>query len=422
MNEKAKRYRDFLQQIISSKWLEASMYEGKKMLLIGDGISMGERMNLLGALEQAFANHADQIDKVHLFDPMQMDSQGRLDEAEFPSNVQYDIIFVLDGFEKAGNPCAAAEKIDAALETGGVIVLLGRMPGDDALPDVYLYHDGWRYTPDDLSNLFQGYEVIQKIATRSPFLAACMLRKTGMRTLRETYEQLGEPQLLHKQTGKRVLPSEATALGYFHDGRELDDMGIRCHTDKCTLGNGYLDKYEMFLRPFRKKAFNFLELGVFKGGSTQLWNEYFPNAQVYGVDISPDCKRFAGGDIHIITADLSETTALQSLRSIQPSIIIDDASHFWSHQIKAICELYSCLPSGGIYIMEDLQTSLNTYMLPGYDDYPMDAYTFCERVARVVAGRCPCPSDTSLAVKISEIGMMTETVTILTGSCIFIKK
>lgn len=87
-----------------------------------------------------------------------------------------------------------------------------------------------------------------------------------------------------------------------------------------------------------------------------------------------------------------------------------------------ICALYDCLPSGGIYIMEDLATSVNPYMFPEYQDYPMDAYTFCERVARVVASRCPCTPDTSLSGKITEIGMATELAVTMMGSCIFIKK
>lgn len=422
MNEKFAMYHDFLQQMVSPQVLEGAFYEGKSMLLIGDAISMADRADFLGELRQAFSGHASRIDVIHLFHPMQMDSQGRLDAADFPAGMQYDFIFVLDGMEKAENPCHAAEKIDAALRLGGVAVVLSRVPGDDPLPDVYLYHDEWRYMAGDLSSLFPGYDVLKEVATNTPFLAASVLRKTGRQSLRAAYEVKGEPELLHKPTGLRVRPSQAASLGYFHAGRELDDMGIRTHTDKCSLGNGYLDKYEMFLRPFREKSFNLLELGVFFGGSTKLWSEYFSQAQIYGVDIMPECRQFEGGNIHVITADLGDEAALRSLRSIQPSIIIDDASHLWSHQIMGICALYDCLPSGGIYIMEDLATSVNPYMFPEYQDYPMDAYTFCERVARVVAGRCPCTPDTSLARKITEIGMATELAVTMMGSCIFIKK
>lgn len=420
--EKAVQYRDFLQQVISEHFLDSSVYEGKNILFVGDGDSLVERIDLLQSLQQTFTGRVKHMDMVRLFNPVHKDSQGRLDEAEFPSDMLFDAIIVLDGWEKAWNPCRAAEKIDAALCPGGVVVLIARIPDDGLMPNVCLYQDRWRYEPEDLCHLFPGYEVKYTMTSNPSFLGGCILQKNSHKSVADCFVEQGEPALLYYVTGKRERPKAVMEQGYFLSGRGLDDIGILCHTDKCSLSNGYLDKYEMFLRPFQQKAFRLLELGVFTGCSMQLWKEYFSRAEIYGVDINPECRQFEQERVHILTADLGNASALRILRDIHPSIIIDDASHLWSHQIMAMCELYSSLPSGGIYIMEDLATSLNTYMLPGYSDYPMDAYTFCERVARVTASRCPCPSDTSLASIITEIGMSTELVSILMGSCIFIKR
>ena len=61
-------------------------------------------------------------------------------------------------------------------------------------------------------------------------------------------------------------------------------------------------------------------------------------------------------------------------------------------------------------------------MFQGFDNYFISAYTFCENVARVAASRCPCPPDAPLASATTAIGMATDMVAIITGSCIFVKK
>lgn len=415
-------YFNCLEQLISLDYLPPAIYEGKRMLIIGDSLSWEHTTSFVEDVKQAFSGLVAQMDIVHLFDPGTMDSAGRLDEARFPSGEPYDLIVLIDGLEMAWNPCRAAEKIDQVLAVGGTLVVIGRMPGDSPRPHIYFYRDRWRYEATDFRLLFPGYDVRYEFAGEKKSLAAAQLCKTSGKPLAVMRVVAGEPKLFHHATMRRVRPTDAARLGYFSANRELDDIGIRVHTDKCSILHNYLDKYEMFLRPYRQKSFSFLELGVFLGASIALWKSYFPHAEIYGVDIDPACKRYEEERVHIVTADLSQDEDVKALREIHPAIIIDDASHYWSHQIKAMCQLYSCLPSGGIYIIEDLETSLNRECFFGFNDYPMDAYTFCERITRVVAGQCPCAEDTSLAKDITRIGKMTEMAAIMMGSCIFIKK
>ena len=46
--------------------------------------------------------------------------------------------------------------------------------------------------------------------------------------------------------------------------------------------------YPLFLESLRDQEFNMLEIGVWGGGSLQLWEEYFPKAYIHGVDINYD--------------------------------------------------------------------------------------------------------------------------------------
>ena len=53
----------------------------------------------------------------------------------------------------------------------------------------------------------------------------------------------------------------------------------------------YFDIYDEHFSRFRGKDVTVLEIGVASGGSLEMWKAYFGNeAQIYGVDIRPECK------------------------------------------------------------------------------------------------------------------------------------
>ena len=93
-----------------------------------------------------------------------------------------------------------------------------------------------------------------------------------------------------------------------------------------------------------------------------------------------------------------------------------------SHQLLALFTLFDVLPRGGVYILEDLETSLNPELFDeAYRDCPMDAYAVCERIAHIAARKVP-DDDSIYADHINRIGMETELVSITKGSVILIKR
>ena len=153
-----------------------------------------------------------------------------------------------------------------------------------------------------------------------------------------------------------------------------------------------------------------------------MWQEYFPRAEVFGVDIEASCRQYEDERIHIIQADLSDAAQVSMLREIRPQIIVDDASHIVSHQLLALFTLFDVLPRGGVYILEDLETSLNPELFDeAYRDCSMDAYAVCERIAHIAARKVP-DDDSIYADHINRIGMETELVSITKGSVILIKR
>lgn len=143
---------------------------------------------------------------------------------------------------------------------------------------------------------------------------------------------------------------------------ELDQLAIEAKTDKSSKRHDYMRFYEHLLTPYKDKSFSMLELGVGlpsrRAPSLRTWKAFFPKARIVGVDIKGISKTFEEDRIHIEIGDASKPKFLKRVfRSYQPSVILDDASHFWSHQIIGFQTLFPMLPPGGVYIVEDVHTS-----------------------------------------------------------------
>lgn len=139
--------------------------------------------------------------------------------------------------------------------------------------------------------------------------------------------------------------------------RTLDQIGLERGTDKNSRWHNYLDSYAMFFESRRGEALNVLEIGVLNGASLLMWEEYFPNANIVGMDIL-DRKQFETTRTKIVMADQSNTEQLKSVMTGLPrmDIVIDDGSHRSSHMILTFEVLFPLLASGGLYCIEDILT------------------------------------------------------------------
>ena len=216
--------------------------------------------------------------------------------------------------------------------------------------------------------------------------------------------------------------------GYFSKYKELNCLGIKNNTDKCSNQHNYLNKYEFFLKEFKNEPINVLELGVFCGSSLNTWADYFTKAQVYGVDIKEECRNYLHDRCHFILQDLGDERLFKRLYNIEPSIIIDDASHYTSHQIKALYNLLPMLKTGGIYIIEDLGTNFNLYRNHRYQDAIVSCYEFCKAITdAVTSGELLNidklhPACVPLKAEIEFLAKQVEMISFIHESCIIIKK
>ncbi|HEY6240621.1 MAG TPA: class I SAM-dependent methyltransferase [Burkholderiales bacterium] len=112
-----------------------------------------------------------------------------------------------------------------------------------------------------------------------------------------------------------------------------------------------------------------MEIGVFHGGSLQMWHRYFgPGTYVVGIDIDPRCQRFADAHTTVLIGDQSDRRFLAEVREIVPSvdILIDDGGHTMVQQIATFEELYPHVQPHGIYLCEDIHTSFMPEYGGGY--------------------------------------------------------
>lgn len=146
---------------------------------------------------------------------------------------------------------------------------------------------------------------------------------------------------------------------------ELGSLGIKYHTDKMKpflfhRGVGYMDVYEKFSAHRRESIMSILEIGVKEGRSLPVWRDYYPNAQVYGLDVNPGCAALDLGDrVHITIGHQENVEALEALahRAGGFDIVIDDGSHLVEHQIISAQALLPHVRQGGFYAIEDLSCS-----------------------------------------------------------------
>ncbi len=127
----------------------------------------------------------------------------------------------------------------------------------------------------------------------------------------------------------------------------------------------YMQHYERHFQSLRYAKINILEIGVGgyqypnRGGeSLRMWEEYFPKAIIYGIDIH-DKKAHERDRIRIRQGSQDDPKFLKEVVDDAHGfdIIIDDGSHINEHMIKSFLTLFPLLNDGGFYAVEDLQTS-----------------------------------------------------------------
>ena len=141
---------------------------------------------------------------------------------------------------------------------------------------------------------------------------------------------------------------ELAHLFFAHDGRTVHKW------------THYFSHYERHFGRYRGDGIKMLEIGVFLGGSLELWRKYFgPKAIIYGIDVNPACADRVSLPNQVRIGSQDDPEFLRSVFAEMGGldIVLDDGSHVGRHQSASFDTLFPLLRDGGLYAIEDLHTS-----------------------------------------------------------------
>jgi hypothetical protein len=151
----------------------------------------------------------------------------------------------------------------------------------------------------------------------------------------------------------------------------LQKLGAIYGTDKASHthtfnGRTYLEIYERYLHPLRRRRFTLLEIGVYRGDSLRTWRAYLRHATVIGLDIDPEAQRRAP-DFIVYEGSQADPKLAEQIVERHPDlrVVIDDASHINPLTFASFEHFFPKLPSGGLYFIEDLSPAAYGTDWPG---------------------------------------------------------
>jgi hypothetical protein len=121
--------------------------------------------------------------------------------------------------------------------------------------------------------------------------------------------------------------------------------------DKGTL-HSYIEIYENYMN--KRNKIDILEIGVQKGHSIRMWQDYFVDSNVYGIDVTLNNVIYDGLNNVYVCDGTSEEQVNATFSDKKFDYVVDDGSHLIEHQIKSFDLFWPRIKKGGKYFIEDV--------------------------------------------------------------------
>lgn len=182
---------------------------------------------------------------------------------------------------------------------------------------------------------------------------------------------------------RKAFPTFNTMI-FVYPREIVEDLGIiaeRYKTDKGGINidgtsiHGYTDFYRIFFESRKNEIRNVLEFGIgsndsevpsnmgkqgIPGASLRMWREYFPKAQITGLDIDPKTMLQENRISTAIVNQLKRESIADFLANENKlyDLIIEDGLHTLDSILNSFEECLKCLHPSGYFIVEDLDSEL----------------------------------------------------------------
>lgn len=155
--------------------------------------------------------------------------------------------------------------------------------------------------------------------------------------------------------------------------RNVDRSPLETFFDLRTEGAGiwkwrhYFEIYHRHFKTFRQRdSLVILEIGIYSGGSLDMWRDYFgPSVTIYGVDIEPACRAYEQPGTYVLVGDQADRTFWRRVLADgilpAPDIVIDDGGHTPEQQRVTLEEVLPFVRPGGVYLCEDIHGRENAF-------------------------------------------------------------
>ena len=119
----------------------------------------------------------------------------------------------------------------------------------------------------------------------------------------------------------------------------------------------------MLFTPIRQQVLNVTEIGVAAGQSLQMWHDFFPRAQLWGLDLNSGAcfercpSKFAGHPrVHLRWGNSCKKPHVDRLGFARESmdLVLDDGDHFPLSNEITLVHFWPFVKKGGYYVIEDV--------------------------------------------------------------------
>lgn len=139
----------------------------------------------------------------------------------------------------------------------------------------------------------------------------------------------------------------------------LEDIGRKYNTDK--VGHKFLPRYEERFGHRRHDKLTILEIGTWDGRSLRMWQEFFDQSKIVGMDINPEWIPDDDDPIKFVKGNQTNKDDMDRVAAHGPfDIIVDDGGHLPNEHIISFRHLWPYVNPDGWYAIEDCFSLFNT--------------------------------------------------------------